>query len=80
MGVALQTHFSRSYINVYIRFHHMNNSILNVHILAIPLFEWYTGAVIIKVCYKALDFLCPAWKEIIIGICTDGDKKITGRH
>ena len=79
IAMDMSTHFSTSYLNICICFHQMHKGILNVHILAIPVFKWHTGKVIFKVCCKALDVLCPAWKDIIIGILTDGKRKMTGR-
>ena len=59
---------------------HLDNAgIINLHLLAIPVYDRHTGLVIFEVASKALDVLCPSWRDIIIGVSTDGERKMTGR-
>jgi len=59
--------------------HRNNAGIINLHLLAIPVYDRHTGLVIFEVASKALDVLCPSWRDMIIGISTDGERKMTGR-
>lgn len=78
--VDISTHLNRLYLNFRIRFHHTDFGIINVHVVAIPFFEMYTGKMVFEDCCQALDVFCPAWKKKIIRIYTDGEKKMTGHN
>ena len=51
------------------------HGILNVNLLSVHVYKGHTAAVTAK----ALDVLCLLWKDSIIGVSTDGERKITGR-
>jgi len=70
---------STSYLDIRIRLHLENAGIVNLHLLAIPAFDRHTGQVTFEVASKALDVLCESWRDMLIGISTDGEKKTTGR-
>lgn len=69
---------STSSLDIRIILHSINISTVKVHVLAIPVLEQHTGEVIFEFYCKALDVLCPGWKDIIIGISTDGKRKVNG--
>ena len=54
--------------------------LFNIHLIAAPMYESYTGDNMFALCSKILDVLCSNWKEKIIGVTTDGASNMTGRH
>ena len=60
------------------RLHLIEHGIINLHVLAIPVYGRRTASVIFNTALKALDGLYPTWKDVIIGISTDGERKMTG--
>jgi hypothetical protein len=78
VALDMSTHMSTSYLDIRIRLHLNGPGIINMHLLAIPIFERHTGLVMFQTASRALDVLCPTWRDIIIGISTDGERKMTG--
>ncbi len=80
VALDMSTHMETLYLDIRIRLHFNQHKTVNAHLLAIPLHEHHTSKV--ELCFdtvaKALDVLCPSWRDIIIGISTDGEKKMTG--
>lgn len=79
VALDMSTHMSSSYLDIRIRLHHSKSGIINLHLLAIPVFERHTAEVIFETADKALTVLCPSWKDIVVGVSTDGERKMTGR-
>ena len=78
VALDMSTHMSTSYLDIRLRFHLAACGIINVHFLAIPVYEKHTAAVIFDTASKALDVICPSWRDTIIGVSTDGERKMTG--
>ena len=78
VALDMSAHFSTSYLDIRIRIH-VNSTLLNAHVLAIPVFERHTGENMYKTAEKAFDALHGNWKNKIVGISTDGEKKMTGQ-
>ena len=70
---------STSYLDIRIRLHLKEAGIINAHLLAVPVYVRHTAQAIFNTATKALDVLCPSWRDIIVGISTDGERKMTGR-
>ena len=51
----------------------VENTIYNVHLLAIPLFQSHTGENMFATTFQFLDALYPLWKETLIAVSSDGD-------
>lgn len=68
---------SASCLDVGIRLLLIQHGITNVHALAIPVYERHTAVVIFTTASKVLDVLYPTWKDAIIIISTDGERKMT---
>ena len=68
----MSTHMSTPYLDILIRLNLENAGIVNLHLLAIPVFDRHTG----QLTFEALDVL---WRDVLIGVSTDGEKKMTGR-
>lgn len=79
IALDMSTHMSTSYLDIRVRLHLNRHGIINVHLLAVPVYERHTAEVIFDTAAKALDVLCPPWKDTIIGVSTDGERKMTGR-
>ena len=75
----MYTHMSTPYLNICIHLHLNRNGIFNVHILAVSVYKRHTAAVIFDTAANDIDVLCPWWKDIIIVVSTDGERKMTGR-
>ena len=75
----MSTHMSISYFNIRICLQLNRHGIAFFHLLVIPVYENHTDAVIFDTVAKALDVLCPSWKDSIIGVSAYGDRKMTGR-
>lgn len=75
----ISTDISTSYLDISIRIHYMEFGVINIYILAIHFLERHTGEVILELSCKDRNVLCPEWKEIIVEINIDGERKITGR-
>lgn len=65
--------------HIIVRVHLDRHGIFNAHILTVTVYERHTAEVIFDTAAKLLDALCPSWRDIIIGISTDGERKMTGR-
>ena len=74
----MSTHMSTSYLNICIRLHLNMHGITNLHLLAIPVYERRTTAVIFTTTEKTLDILCLSWKDTVIVISMDGERKMNG--
>ena len=78
VAMDMSTHMSTSYLDIRIRLH-WEDDILNFRLLAIPMFERHTGEAMFRVASMAFDVLCSDWRDILIGVSTDGERKMTGK-
>ena len=67
-----------SHLDVQTRFH-INGSLLNFHLMAIPFFEKHTGENMFVVLKKLLDAVSnPTWKLKCISVSSDGARNMIG--
>ena len=78
LALDMSTHMSVSYLDIRLRLYLLSYGIINVHFLAIPVYERHTGEVIFLTAAEALDAVCPEWRAIIVGGSSDGETKMTG--
>jgi hypothetical protein len=78
LAMDMSTHLSTSYLDIRIRVF-KRGEIYNFHLLAIPMFSRHSAEEIFRHAVMAMDALCPAWKDLIVSISTDGERKMTGR-
>ena len=78
IAMDMSTHISTSYLDIRIRVF-VGGKIHNLHLLAIPMFSSHTGEEIFLHAERALDVICPTWRDLIVSISTDGERKMTGR-
>ena len=71
------THYGKSYFDNRIRIHH-DGDILNIHAIAIPMFERHTGENMFNLITTFFDIICPTWRTKLIGIGSDGENTMTG--
>jgi hypothetical protein len=71
-------HQGMSYVNVRVRFH-FASKLLNLHLMAIPLFDRHTGENVFDVLVPFLDAVFPSRKKKCIAVSTDGARSMTGR-
>ena len=79
IALDMSTHLSTLYLDIRGRFHIISRGIGNFHFIGIPIYDRHTAEVIFNSTKKFLDVLCPSWENIIVGMTTDGEKKMTGR-
>ena len=77
VAMDMSTHMATSYLDICICLH-WNFHILNIHLLAIHMLSRHTGEQIFLHSAKALDVLAPGWKQMVVSISTDGERKMTG--
>ncbi|BBN17466.1 hypothetical protein MPTK1_7g14750 [Marchantia polymorpha subsp. ruderalis] len=77
VGMDMSTLMATSYLDIRIRLHW--KSILNFHLLAILMFSQHTAEQIFLHAAKSLDVLAPSWKNLLLSISTDGERKMTVR-
>lgn len=73
----MSTHMATSCLDISIRLY-WNGHILVFHLLAILMFSHYTCEQISLHAAKTLDVLAFRWKEMVVSISTDGERKMTG--
>ena len=66
-----------SYLDVRIRFS-VQETIHNLHLVAIPMRESHTGDYMFRLVADFLNALCPSWKAKLIGVSSDGASNMTG--
>ena len=72
------THRGTSYLCIRVRVHY-GGEILNLHLLAIPMFEKHTAVNQFNIIVKVLDVMCATWRQKVIGLGSDGANVMTGR-
>ncbi len=66
------THQSTLYLNVHFRiFMPAFYNIVNLHAVALPMFNWHTGEVMFQMVVSFLDVLRPGWKVHLLGVSFD---------
>jgi hypothetical protein len=77
--VGFATHQSTSYFDVRFRiFMPTFYNIVNLHAVALPMFDWHTGEVMFQMVVSFLDVLHPGWKVHLLGVSSDGARNMTG--
>ena len=78
VAMDMSTHLATSYLDIRILLP-WKGSILNFHLLTIPMFARHTGEEIFLHAAKALDVLAHSWKKMVVSVSTDGECKVTVR-
>jgi hypothetical protein len=74
------THQSTSYLDVHFRiFMPAFYNIVNLHAIALPMFNRHTGEVMFQMVVSFLDVLHPGWKVHLLGVSSDGARNMIGR-
>ena len=71
------TYQHSSYFDVRVRVY-KSGTIVNIHVLAIPMFERHTGEYMFELFQKLFDELDPMWRQKLIGVTSDGARSMTG--
>jgi hypothetical protein len=58
----------------------LKGKLLNLHLVAIPMFDRHTALNIFNMFVKFLDALYRKWRSKLIGMSSDGENTMTGRH
>jgi hypothetical protein len=71
--------FGHHHLGVWVSGVEVGDDVLSFHLLAVPLFnEQHTGESLCNMCVKVFDYLCPAWRDKLIGSSTDGAPNMIG--
>jgi hypothetical protein len=71
------TYHSTTYMDIRVRLFR-NDAIVNLHLLALPMFERHSGEYIFDLFNRLLSVLDPNWRQKIVGVTTDGAANMTG--
>ena len=78
IALDMSTHQGVFYLNTWIRLYWKVDT-LNLHLVSIPVFDRHTDENMFNVSAKFFDCICQEWREILVGIATDGAHSMTGR-
>uniref|UniRef100_M4BFK2 DUF659 domain-containing protein n=1 Tax=Hyaloperonospora arabidopsidis (strain Emoy2) TaxID=559515 RepID=M4BFK2_HYAAE len=73
------THCGQSFFNMRLRFCH-RGVLVNLHLVAIPMFDRHTSQIIFDTVCKFMDALYGSWHGKLLCIASDGERAITCRH
>ncbi|RQM20482.1 hypothetical protein B5M09_013883, partial [Aphanomyces astaci] len=73
------THRGQSFFDLRVRVC-FDHKLYNLHLVAIPMFDRHTAEIIFNMLVKFLDALYPPWRTKLIGMSSDGESTMTGRH
>ncbi|RHY39496.1 hypothetical protein DYB30_013534 [Aphanomyces astaci] len=73
------THRGQSFFDLRVRVC-FGHKLYNLHLVAIPMFDRHTAEIIFNMLIKFLDALSPPWRTKLIGMSSDGESTMTGRH
>ena len=78
LAMDMFTHIFTSVLDIRIRLFACG-AIHNFQLYTIPMFSSHTGEAIFLYSERALDVICPNWRDLIIFISTKGEQKMTDR-
>jgi hypothetical protein len=56
------------------------DDLVNLHLVALPMFEWHLAMNIFNLITKFMDVLYSKWRSKLIGMSTDNENTMTGCH
>ncbi|RHZ28071.1 hypothetical protein DYB37_002647 [Aphanomyces astaci] len=72
-------HRGQSFFDLRLRLY-WHGRLLNLHLVALPMFDRHTAENMFNMIVKLLDALFPKWRAKLIGVSSDGENTMTGRH
>jgi hypothetical protein len=73
------THREQAFLDLRVRMC-FQGVLFNLHLVAIPMFERHTAMNMFSILVKFLDALYQPWRAKLIGMSSDGENTMTGRH
>ncbi len=73
------THCGQSFFDLHVHIC-FRGRLLNLHLVAIPMFDRHTAGNIFNMLVKFVDTLYDKWCAKLIGMSSDGENTMTGRH
>jgi hypothetical protein len=73
------THRGQSFFDLHLRVCY-HGDLVNLHLVALPMFERHSAMNIFNLIAKFMDALYSKWRSKLIGVSTDGENTMTGRH
>ncbi|CAI5741065.1 unnamed protein product [Hyaloperonospora brassicae] len=75
----VSTHLGHSLFDLRLRLY-WHGRLLNLHLVALPMFDRHTAENMFNMIAKLMDALFPNWRDNLIGVSSDGENTMTGRH
>ncbi|CAI5717146.1 unnamed protein product [Hyaloperonospora brassicae] len=75
----VSTHRGHSFFDLRLRLY-WHGRHLNLHLVALPMFDRHTAENMFNTIAKLMDALFPNWRAKLIGVSRDGENTMTGRH
>jgi hypothetical protein len=72
-------HRAQSFFDLRLRVCYRSD-LVNLHLVALPMFERHSAMNIFNLIAKFMDALYNKWRSKLIGVSTDGENTMTGRH
>ncbi|CAK9275998.1 unnamed protein product [Sphagnum jensenii] len=79
IGLSFRTHRGQSFFDLRIRACY-RSELVNLHLAAIPMFDRHSVVNIFNLIVKFMDALYNKWRAKLIGVSTDGENTMMGRH
>uniref|UniRef100_M4BSY7 Uncharacterized protein n=1 Tax=Hyaloperonospora arabidopsidis (strain Emoy2) TaxID=559515 RepID=M4BSY7_HYAAE len=73
------THSYQSFFDLSLRFCY-RGVLVNLHLVAIPMFDMHTSQIIFDTVCKFMDALYGSWRGKLLCVASNGENAITGRH
>ena len=73
------THQATSFFDIRIRLP-IRGNVYNLHLVAVPNFDRHTAVNTAALIYTIMDSIFSEWRTKLIGVSTDGENTMTGRH
>jgi hypothetical protein len=73
------THRDQSFFDLRLHVYY-HNDLVNLHLVALPMFERYSAMNIFNLITKFMDALYSKWRSKLIGVSINGENTMTGRH
>ena len=79
MAGDVSTHRRHAFFDLRLRLY-WHDRLLNLHLVALPMFDRHTAENMFNMIAKLMDALFPNWRVKLIGVLSDGENTMTGRH
>jgi hypothetical protein len=72
-------HYGQSFFDLHLRVCYRGD-LVNLHLVTLPMFKWHSAMNIFNLIVKFMDTLYNKWRSKLIGVSTNSENTMTGRH